>query len=69
MTDNQVELCVRRALSNLRHLYQQMVAGYVHGQDGIEQIAHGILSPSIVKLEELADHLCRGTVPPEFTTE
>lgn len=59
----QYELVTLRALSRLRHLYQQMVGGHVHGQDGITRIADGILSPVIMGLEDLAEKMHRNSRP------
>ena len=53
-----IELEIRRALSQLRHLYWNMVNGSVRPkQEDIARIAEGILSPEIKRLEKLADSL------------
>jgi hypothetical protein len=59
MTEHETqELEVRRALSDLRHMYQQMVGGHVRPtQEDIRRIAEGVLSPAIRRLEDLADVL------------
>ena len=43
-----------RALSSLRHLYQQMAGGMVKDSAQAKRIAEGILSPAIAKLEQAA---------------
>lgn len=43
-----------RALSNLRHLYQQMAGGAVKDSAQAKRIAEGLLSPAIEKLERAA---------------
>lgn len=47
---------VAAALANLRHLYQQMLAGQVLD---MAQAARGLLGPSIEVFEHLADRLKR----------
>ncbi|MDH1765115.1 hypothetical protein N5D37_05255 [Comamonas aquatica] len=43
-----------RALSSLRHLYQQMAGGAVKDSTQAKRIAEGLLSPAIEKLEQAA---------------
>lgn len=43
-----------RALSSLRHLYQQMAGGMVKDSAQAKRIAEGLLSPAIAKLEQAA---------------
>ena len=63
-----LELELRRITGELRHLYENMVGGWVHGQEGIDSIADGILSPCIARLERLADRMIEHN-PLEFTPE
>ncbi len=66
----QYELAVRRSLARLRHMYQQMVGGYVRPQyEDIARIADGILHPVISGLEELADSMAHETGPDMGLTE
>lgn len=58
------ELVTRRALSRLRHMYQQMACGHVRpAQEDISRIADGILSPVICALEDLAESMRRESRP------
>ncbi len=56
MTDPQKEL--RGALRNLRHLYEQMIAGHVRATpEDIKRAAEGLLAPTICVVERIADNL------------
>lgn len=54
-----------RALSSLRHLYQQMAGGQVKDSAQAKRIAEGILSPAIAKLEQAARRAAAAPQPPE----
>lgn len=70
----QRELSLLRVMARLRHMYQQMTSGHVRpDQDSISSIAHGILSPCIMVLEEVARSIQHSRPPEmamsEFTPE
>lgn len=52
-----------RALSSLRHLYQQMAGGMVKDSAQAKRIAEGLLSPAIAKLEQAARRAPAAPVP------
>lgn len=52
-----------RALSSLRHLYQQMSSGMVKDSAQAKRIAEGLLSPAIAKLEQAAHNAPAAPVP------
>lgn len=51
---SQAQAVPTTALSNLRHLYKQMIDGFVSDASKAKRIAEGLLSPAIQKLERLA---------------
>ncbi len=53
---------LRQALRNLRHLYEQMIAGHVGRPDAdqlrlIRSAADGLLSPAIADIEVTVDRM------------
>ena len=52
-----------RALSSLRHLYQQMAGGMVKDSAQAKRIAEGLLSPAIARLEQAARRAPAAPVP------
>jgi hypothetical protein len=50
---------IKFPLGQLRHLYKNMVNGWVDGQKGIQEIATYLLGPAIERLEEYQNGLDR----------